>query len=448
VTRRARLRLRTVVCIVLLIPAATVQCSRLFEPAVQPSFVIVTLDTTRADRFAAYGGEPEIAPNVNRWAEEATVFEQCVSPSGVTVPSHATIFTGLYPRRHSVLTNGHRLKWSFETLAERLRRAGYETAAYVALPGLMKWSGLRQGFRHYFEYWRVRDAEQTHQAAAEWLDTRSETPETPFFLWVHYFDVHSPYEETEWSKPRLEGYDGDYGDDVSIATFGTGAWMERAEDVEAVRTLYDGQLHSTDQWFGRLLGILDEVGLRDRTVVVLTADHGQALGEHQHPGHGALWHSILSVPLIIQDGRDPDGQRVSTRVGLVDLMPTLLEMAGVDAPDDLDGRSLGPALRGGSLDEAPYFATSPTDDPEATLAYRGASYVGPFKIVADGEESVAFDLASDPGELSPLVPERRPPDFDALVEQAASHGLEADALGRAPIDDDIREQLRALGYSE
>ncbi len=428
--------------------------------AERPNVVVVTFDTTRADRFEADGGDPALAPNVNRLAKTATVFDECVAPAGSTAPSHATLFTGLYPKRHRVQRNGHVLAQRFTTLAERFQQQGYRTAGFAALLSLMK-RGFAQGFQTHGRDAvdvRVRSAAEINEDVLRWLHSLSLTPTTPFFLWVHYFDVHSPYHATQWSESRLVDYGGSFGQEVTSVQLGFGQWMRNPADLQAVRTLYDGQLHDTDASFGRLLAALKETGRLGNTLIVVAADHGQALGEHQHPAHVALWDSILRVPLLIWDGRDSVGRQVSKRVGLVDVAPTVLELAGIAVPDGLDGRSLVPAIHGKELPEAPYFAMrletpafaeSPKWLPGKKFRFDAAAYLGRLKVMVGGGEPVAFDLRSDPGELSPLAADDLPPGYTALIAGATAH-LPTKAIEREhpEMPDDVKRQLRALGYAD
>jgi arylsulfatase A-like enzyme len=284
---------------------------------------------------------------------------------------------------------------------------------------------------------------------------------------VHYFDAHTPYEATPWARARLEGYEGSYGKKVEIGRFGMGRWLKRPEDARAVHTLYDGSVRASDVYLSSLLAFLERRGLLKDTVVIVTADHGQALGEHDLPGHGLLWESILHVPLIVWDGRQPRAAKIEERVGLVDLAPTLLEIAGVEIPEGLHGRSLVPALRGEALAPRPYFGSVRMRDPrsarnraaatlrkkalerQGTFEYEAVVYDGRLKLMVGPHESALFDVRADPGELSPLPQSDHASSYERmqslLDEFQASAGPPPEA---SDVPEDVKEQLRALGYTE
>ncbi len=435
------------------IPALVAVQAAAAPPPERPDFLVVTFDTTRVDRFATHGADRLLTPNANALAQLGTAFLNCVAPAGTTAPSHASLFTGIHPARHGVLSNAHRLSDEFDTLAEQLSQEGYATAAFVGMRAL-ETAGLRQGFAQWsrFDGW-VRTARQTNVDVRRWLKNRARHPDTPFFLWVHYFDPHSPYHASDWSRQRLPEYEGRYSDDVTTNLFGIGEWLQSPEDRRAVRTLYDGQVHATDAAFGQLMRRLRASRRAPRTVVVLAADHGQALGDGGHPGHGILIHSVLHVPLVIADGRNPQPRTVSERVGLVDIAPTLLELAGLPPNPGHEGRSLVPALRGERLETATYAATR-QPLPEGGFwgartiglaGYDAAVYSGHIKVLVGSGDPIAFDLKADPTELSPL------PDaaarYPGLVEAAEANRVSGGATP-PDVSEETREQLRALGYGE
>jgi arylsulfatase A-like enzyme/Tfp pilus assembly protein PilF len=276
----------------------------------RPSLVLITLDTTRADRLGAWGRAEARTPNLDALAERGVRFERCDSSSPMTLPSHASLLTGLYPPRHGVRDNGSfRLAAEHETLAELLSRDGYDTGAVVAATVLAGGYGLGQGFRVYDDDMGAghvrptpiveRRAEETTTAALALL----ESLRRPFFLWVHYFDPHDDYR----APPRA----------------GSG---------------YDGELTYMDEQLGRLLEALPE-----ESVAVVVGDHGEMLGEFGETGHGLLpFAGARRVPLLIAGPEVPAGRVVTRLVRTVDVAPTILGLAGVGEPLGLDGRGLLP----------------------------------------------------------------------------------------------------------
>jgi len=383
------------------------------------------MDTTRADALGCYGGTRGVSPHLDALARESLVFERARTVAPITLPAHASLLTGLYPLRHAVRDNGLRpLPPEARTLAELARERGYQTGAVVASPVLDPLFGLDQGFDAYVAagiraestvYGSV-PARTVVDRALDWL--RKRDPARPFFLWVHLYDPHAPYD------PPPEHRAGRTGNE-----------------------LYYGEIAAMDAEIGRLLASLRSEGALDSAAVVVTADHGEALGEHGEETHGVYcFETTLRVPLIL---RMPDGTRAGEReagpVSLVDLFPTLATAMGVPAEGlgDIDGTSLWrrppPAARG------LYF--------ESCMGYLDfgwsllTGWVRDERKLLESPAPRAFDLGLDPGEEHDLLaagaldPE---PFRGALADLAARPRLpSAPAAG---LDADLAAQLAALGY--
>lgn len=278
--------------------------------------VIVTLDTTRADRLSSYGFMNVSLPHVERLAREGVVFDQATSVAPLTLPAHATIFTGLLPPNHRVRDNADApLTDSATTLAETLAAHGFRTGAFVGSIVLDPERGLNQGFEEYVGVGKTDDpiaearqrrADEVMNDAIRWLDT---TAGSRFFLWTHLYDPHRPYDPPE----------------PFATTYG--------------HNPYVGEIAFADSQIGQLLRALEERQLLDRTVVVVAGDHGESLGEHGERDHGIfVYENVLRVPLII---RSPSVRptRVGEVVRLTDIMPTVLDLLGVPASGG-DGVSL------------------------------------------------------------------------------------------------------------
>ncbi|MDG2303221.1 MAG: sulfatase [Candidatus Binatia bacterium] len=427
--------------------------------AAPPSVLLVSFDTTRPDALGVYGSDGGHTPTMDEVARAGTVFENVIAPMGATFPSHASMLTGLNPRQHGVRANHDKLQEGTVTLAETLRTAGYDTAAFVSFGSMVSRGGLHQGFDDLSDpatggsTGGIRDGDEITKLAVEWL---AGPRERPFFLWLHYFEAHAPYRVTPYARERLADYAGPLAEGADVNVFYSLGkkipWS--AEERLAVRVLYDGEVRELDRLIAPVLEELAATGLADETIVVLTADHGQALGENGVVGHGlSLDEIVLRVPLIIRDPRNTDApRRVEGRVGVVDLAPTLLELVGQSAPEDIDGRSLAGALRGEPLEDRLYFAemNEPLWDKDPTEIRRRdvAVYEGDVKAVHDRKGSRAFDLAADPLAQSPLPAESRPQrvaELEALAE--AYHVGRRDHSGQVK-DPAVAEELRALGYLE
>jgi len=290
--------------------------------------VVISSDTTRADHIGCYGNRSIETPVIDRLAAEGILCAQAITPSPSTLPAHSSLFTGLYPFHHGVRANGtFRLEQDVTTLAERLKARGYRTGAVVSAFVLDSRFGLDQGFDLYHDdltkgmkysphMFRERAAELTNEPATEWLRKNAAGP---FFLWVHYFDPHAVYLPPE---PFRSEYAGDP---------------------------YDGEIAYVDSQIGVLLDQLKKLGVRDKTLVVYTSDHGEGLGEHGEQTHSLLvYDATLHVPMIFHaPSRLPRGKVLRRQTCLVDVVPTVLSLLGEEVPRELDGVNLCAAPEAG-----------------------------------------------------------------------------------------------------
>jgi arylsulfatase A-like enzyme/Flp pilus assembly protein TadD len=396
------------------------------------SLLLVTLDTTRADRVNGRSRWAPPTPELDRLARESLVFTEARSSAPVTLPSHASILTGLFPPGTGVRNNGvDSLPPLLPFLPELLRRAGRRTGAFVSSYVLDRRGGLDRGFEVYDDRFLHprraspsrpvdRIGSETVARAASWL--RSIDPADPFFLWVHLYDPHSDY-----SPPPP--FDQAWADDP-----------------------YAGEIAFADLAVGRLLAELDRNGRSSDTLVVVTADHGEALGEHGETTHGLfLYDSTLRVPLLV---RDPSaGSRRGeerTPVRLVDLFPTVLDRLGLPVPAAIDGVSLGAlfASKPPRIPIPPLFAETlvPADFGWAPLA--AAVEPGWKAILAPHAE--LYDLAADPGESRNLLgatadpaTARAEPLLRSIDRTLAAPPRERN---RTPLDEEAIARLRSLGY--
>jgi len=411
----------------------------------------VTIDTLRADRVGAYGCPEAISPTIDALAKGGAEFENAVTTIATTTPAHASLFTGLYPREHGVRWTGGRLDDRFMTLAERLGAGGYETAAFIAMPSMIRQGNLGQGFLTTSEGPTtpidIRPGADVNRLALEWL---ARPHEKPFFLWLHYFEVHSPYRLTRFAKENLEGYTGPYAEGASVEmfyAFGTALAPPTPENRRAINVLYDGEVVESDALVAEIVSSLEGHGMLDDSVLIVTSDHGQALGERDAVGHGyKVWEEAIRIPLVIVDPFAPGPIRIPGRVGLIDLFATILDYGHQPIPEGTTARSLVPDVRGTPGVEASYLA-------EVRVAQRGveekdtvAVMKGEHKLIVSKEGVEAFDLASDPAEVHPLSPSA-----DEMFYRLKLVGEMHQAKGRRgpsnePIDPEILEHLRTLGY--
>jgi arylsulfatase A-like enzyme len=442
----------------LLLPMLLVACASAPEARpVGPNLLLLVLDTTRADRMSAYGYRSDTTPHLARLAREGVRFDQAVSHVTQTLPSLATLLSSRLPHRHGVRVNGlFRLPEDVVTLAFVLEEEGFATAAIVSAFPLDARFGLVRGFSHYdadfrdsiltrtretafrFQGRAYADFEQRADEATDkalaWLHRRSlaEGGEQAFFLLVHYFDPHWPYEPPEGFR--------DFADP------------------------YDGEIAFTDAQIGRLLQEMEAMGLLEDTLVVVTADHGELLDpERPRARHaGYLEEPVLRVPLLVrQPGAIPSRTVVREPVGLVDLAPTLLALLGVEAPEDFEGEDRSALVFGAPGDpeaiipvESLYFPLETGRGP-ARFGARSASrtYVRNEFREEDGLRVVEelYDRRSDPEQRRNLLehPEAEAAHADALealretAESLSAPGRQAPAV---PLTKGLEMRLRALGY--
>lgn len=412
------------------------------RPEPRWNVLLVTLDTTRADALACYGHPRSRTPTLDRLAADGVLFERAYASNPVTQASHATILTGLYPMAHGVRDNTwFRLPQAVDTVAEILRREGWATAAAVGGFPLKREFGTDQGFdlydddleanrqdmrgepapRRFATAYDERPAAHVNDAVRPWL---GDPAHRPFFAWVHYWDPHRPY--------------------IAPPPYG----QLFAHDP------YLGEIAYADASLGLLLDELRAAGELERTVVVVTADHGEGRGEHGEPTHAFLaYDSTLHVPLIIRppEGAGATGRRVAERVGTVDLAPTVLDLVGVEVPASMHGRSLAPLVRGGAErpgDRRPYYGESMSPRLSHDAGELRALYLGPWKYI-HGPRPELFDLAADPGELDDLSAERA---GEARAMRKRLRGFvdrhaAASAAGAAhEASEETLRRLAALGY--
>lgn len=399
--------------------------------------LLVTFDTTRADRIGAYGYPEPTTPNVDRLASEGVLFTRSFATNPVTLPSHGSILTGTYPPTHGIRDNGvYVLPEEATTLAEILRQEGYATAAIVSSFVLDSRFNVDQGFDVFDDrveaHWSrdelaaraanafgfaERKANLVTLAAREWWETR---PRRPFFLWLHYFDPHEPRNPPEPHHSRFHDP-------------------------------YDGELAFADEQLGGVLEMLRRGGEYDRTLIVFTADHGEGLLDHGEPTHSLLlFDTTLRVPLIVRVPGRSGGERSDALASGVDILPSILALLGIDVPDHVQGRPLlGPA-----------GAAPPAGD---RFVY-GESFVGriqhgwgALRTLRDGRYKLHFgpiprlyDVAADPEETFDLAAER--PQTVAAMKGQMERLLDVWSAGAGGgstttmSGDEIRK-LRALGYT-
>ncbi len=421
--------------------------------AAEPHFVLLSVDTLRADAIGAYGAETAETPAIDDLAAAGVLFEDAHTTIGKTGPAFASIFTSLYPPTHGSRRNAQRMRTDVPVLAEILGEAGYESAAFIS-----NWTlradlvGLDRGFDHYDEEFdrarnavgvMERHADSVAKAAERWLRVRAGDEERsgrPLFLWVHFSDPHDPYLErtgfTPPPPPRAER---------------TSGWQRRWR--------YQSEVNYVDHWLGRLSEAIEELLSGPRYTLFLS-DHGESMGEHGYWGHGKNVHwPNARIPMILAGPGVPAGRRVEAAVGVVDVLPTVLDLLEREAPANVEGRSLAPVGEEPGGEERPRFVVGDKHSALMAKSRRSAPYEDPLQISMelDGAKvlhdfskrrTVYFDLTVDPEEQRPLPAppvDLVPPLGRRLVNWYRNLPKYEAKSGTVLSEEDVR-QLKSLGY--
>lgn len=397
--------------------------------------LLITVDTLRADALGAYGQRLQPSPNLDRLAAQGVRFEDCVASAPSTLPSHATIFTGKFPFAHGARANsGYVLSDANTTLAEVLQSRGYVTAAEIATPVIGRHSQLNQGFDQYrevdaFDVERKtfvergeekevaeREAADVARHAARFLEAHSDEK---FFLWLHFFDPHSFYLADEPFQSRY-----------AISP-------------------YHAEVAVADYYIGEVLQALERLGLDDRTLVVLTSDHGEGLMEHGEETHSyQVYEATMAVPLILRGPGLPRDEVIGSLVRTVDVAPTILDLLGLDPLTGVHGTSLAPLIRGGAGEDWNPIAYGESIE---IMSFLGGV---PLRFVREGNwkyihkvGAELYDLDTDPHELDNVI--ERHPEIAARLRSRLEPliaGTSAPDDAQIAIDAAALERLHALGY--
>jgi arylsulfatase A-like enzyme len=471
--------------------AALASCTA--NPPPEPvNLVLISIDSLRADHVHSYGYHRETSPTLDRLASEGTLFENVVAESSWTLPTHMTMLTGLPAQTHGVeYFSGSRLADSYATLAETLGEHGYRSFGVFSGPYLHPIFGFGRGFDSYESAMGatvyddqsfdpnvpgsdagVKEANfmshrtiTSHLVTEKAIELLGAARDEPFFLFLHYFDIHFDYLPPEELWRRFDpDYQGTMTGDAFQENNEINAQMN-PRDLEHLIALYDAEILYTDQQIGYLIDALDRNGLSENTLVIVTSDHGEEFFEHGDKGHyRTLFDEVLMVPLIVRlPGRVRAGERVTEQVRHLDIAPTLLSFAGIPVPDgllsEIGGRSLSDVLEGReALSSLPAISSLRRSGYWASVRTPG------FKYIVNREDSeeteLLYNLRGDPREHRPLarvdlekmdgetqaifadlrgaLMEKESAAFAARVVKEGAEDIELPAR--------VREELRSLGY--
>ena len=428
-----------------------------------PSFILVSLDTTRADHLGVYGYGRDTTPFLDTLARRAFVFEQAIAPSQNTLTSHASLLTGLFPDAHGAtpVDGGRAIAPAFTTLAEDLGAHGYQTAAFLAHAD---WLNVRFGFDQGFGTFtsKYRSADAVLRQAKRWFSSNS--LDSPFFLFLHLYDPHSDWGERPYDAPKpfrgrfaAEDFDvkgrraSDYLGEVNRGTIEI-----IPAEVEVLEDQYDEGLAFVDHQLKLFFDSLPAKVLK-RSWIFILADHGEAFWEHERLLHATLHDEVVRIPLLLVPPADSDEfrqtpLRIGDQVRLVDIRPTVASLAGLPQLTDVEGIDLVPCLRtGAACGLLPATLSSMAGD--SALRFQG------FKLLRERERDVThlYDLEKDPGEQTDLAhrPEMqaRIRDLQTMLDDLVAQQLairqrilQGAASPVIETDPEAEERLRSLGY--
>lgn len=454
-------------------------CTRRPAPK-KPNILFVLIDALRADRLGCYGSSDKLCPTLDAIAVQGLIFERAIAQSPWTQPSMASLFCSRYPGVHRVIDYKnafeavHRgqptvtiLSNAFVTLAEKLHKSGYATAAFVANPFVIPDFGFAQGFDHFDSSFadNTTSGEVVNQAAIDWLNKHDR--QKPFFCFLHYMDVHGPYNAgPEFLDPLLDKVEAKPNKRMlSADEFKRLGYLRQLPPVHTNRSRhdylnkcqeywaarYDAGVRQMDFHLSKLKASLLQMGLWDDLYVIVTADHGESLAEHGFWDHGyTVFHPELHIPLLLRrPGVLRPARRIPGAVRLIDLMPTLIGQLRLERLKGLQGRSLVETIRGKrSRTPVPAFAEAVKMGPE-----QKAAYMGNWKLIVKKTDPLPrlYNLADDPMEmadLSTLNRDKAAQLTNILHQQNEINAQLASQISTetVPLTPEQQERLRSLGY--
>jgi len=437
----------------LLMLLSTSACS-LFSSTPPTSIVLITIDTIRADHLGTYGYFRDVSPSLDRFASDAILFEKATTPMSFTLPAHLSLMTSSYTTTHTIKTNyapfgpPEDRPRGLLTLAELLSGVGYRTAAIVSSAPLKDHSGIEQGFDDFSQpVGESRRADETTNEAIRWLE---EAGSEPFFLWIHYFDPHAPYDPP-----------GDFR-----TMFRTGAehldWLTtRNIDPTDERHLiwnnrYDGEILYMDGHLQRLFDALAELGLWDEAALVITGDHGEGLGQHNWRQHRKVHNELLFVPLIFRfpSRLSLPPERRTELANLIDIVPTLVDQLEIPISARSRNQFEGVDLFSDEVDRRPYVFAERALARSYMLAGERVSMDGEKYAVLNNDwkyvyftagDDELFDMKADPHETANVISQY--PELAQALKEEIEYIISTQESARiGEIPEDRMRELRALGY--
>lgn len=425
------------------------------------NLLLISMDTLRADHLGCYDYPKPTSPHIDALAARGTRFAEAFSTSAWTAPAHASLFTARYPTqlgivRYKQLSAVDKVRPEERTLAEVLADEGYDTRAFTGGGFVSSDLGFGQGFAHYANApAHEQDLKYHLEATLKWLKTRRDQ-ERPFFLFLHFYDCHRPYDPpARWAKRFVPDPKGSLEERPLCK-----GKPPTADEIAQQVGLYDGQIAYADHQLKRVFDTLERIGHRDDTLVVFLSDHGEEFLDHGRCDHiHGVHDELVHVPLIMAGPGIPRGEVVHAPVSLVDVAPTVLDLLGVDPDHRMEGESLVTAMRGAK--PARRYAFFETGFKRGSSVRRGARD-GRAKLICNVNDQPLelYDLASDPGEHHNVLHTDALPHERARIERAYAKWRDGmhrpadestqggDEPEKQKIDPELEKRLRALGYAE
>ncbi|MBA7522032.1 2,3-bisphosphoglycerate-independent phosphoglycerate mutase [subsurface metagenome] len=421
--------------ILILICNGFIYSYRLINRSKGPNIILISIDALRADHLSCYGYHRNTSPNIDQLARGGVLFKNCLSQATWTLPSHASIFLSQYVWRHKVDNRNKRLVNSFATLAETLRDRNYTTCAFVG-GGLLsaKFGFFNQGFEIYDD--GIPHRREHYEISSyinkllSWLES---VRNRKFFLFIHTYDVHEPYNPPApyfdlYTKGRCKG------------------------ELDYIMAVYDGGINYVDDQLGKIFEKLNQLGIDNNTIIILTADHGEAFREHDRLGHGHKpYIEIVHVPLIMKGPGIPRNRIYETWVQHIDILPTILEILNIPQRKEMQGRSILPLMKIYEIEEdfKTYSFGLVRNIPQRRFSMSLRTKEWTYIMNQDGLDEL-YDRINDPKEQNDII-KKRPliaqklkkelEDFIALTSEAKPQIAE-----KVRIDEELKEQLKSLGY--
>jgi arylsulfatase A-like enzyme len=409
--------------------------------------LLITIDALRPHHLGCYGYHRKTSPRIDALAQEGALFKNVIAQAPWSLPSITSIMTSLYPSTHKVVQQNNKLGPSVKPLAQILGEHGYVTGAFTGVSGFCGAFYHNRGFDIYHDSWKT--APQLTQIAVQWLN---HVKDSNFFAFIHYFDVHSDYNPP---PPYNTMYDADYtgifdGTTETLDKIFKKELTPTQRDIEHITALYDGGITYTDDFLGQLFEQIDALGLRDNTVIIISADHGEELYEHGATVHRQLYEETIKIPLIMRlPGRIPSGTIRTRQVRSIDIMPTILDILNITIDQKMQGISLLPIID--NKDRRNHLAICET---EKYGGFRALRIDNEWKLIHNMHKKTSelYNLNNDPNETHDLAPtevaktkELEKVLFEHMEKINTFLPVTSEEVEVTP---ELQERLRSLGYAQ